>query len=757
MPIKVIRQHDERDCGAACLAMIARHLGLKHPLSKFRELTKTDRRGVNLYGLVHGAEQIGLVAEALSGTREDLFDSLESGQVTLPFVAHIREDGKLHYVVVHDIKRKTLGFADPAQGLRKLSVEDFGAIWTGYVVTFRKTAEFTPGNHIRSAMGRFFPLLRGQYTKLVGVLFISLVISATGIAGAFAFQLVIDKFLTSPRSTSSGDRVRPPIAEGLASLVERIASETSTTSLTAVFASLIVLFVLQAIIQLARGYLILSVSRRIDIRLLLSYFSHIVDLPVSSVSLRRTGEYLSRFSDAAAIRSAISGATISLVLDATMVVGSGIVLYLQSGPLFWVALIIVILYAIVLSVYRKPIEKSSRAAMENNAALQSFLKESVDGVETVKAAGANEQVKTTAEQRFLRYINSVVKAGMISVSQESLSEAIQAIGTVVILWLGFAMATNGVISLGSLITFYALLGYFIQPIKNLVELQPAIQTALVAADRLNDILDLPPEQTLVGGARLDSVNVWKLQAVDFRYGNRELALKRVTLEARRGERIAIVGESGSGKTTLAKLLLRFYEPESGELLADDTPLNSVNLSNLRGSIAYVDQSTFLFADSIANNLRLGNPEVTEEEIRDACTACRADEFISKLPMGYKTALDENGANLSGGQRQRLAIARALLKRPQLLILDEATSNLDTVTEAGVRDTVFDLDDELACIIIAHRLTTVRDCDRIYVMAEGEIVESGKHEELVAKQGRYAELWGKQRLTPSNGEVLAMAE
>ncbi len=212
-----------------------------------------------------------------------------------------------------------------------------------------------------------------------------------------------------------------------------------------------------------------------------------------------------------------------------------------------------------------------------------------------------------------------------------------------------------------------------------------------------------------------------------------------------------MGESGSGKTTLAKPLLRFYEPESGLLLAGDTPLTSVNLAALRNSIAYVDQSTFLFADTIASNLRLGNPEVTEEQIRDACMACRVDEFISKLPMGYEAVLDENGTNLSGGQRQRLAIARALLKRPQLLILDEATSNLDTVTEAGIRDTVFDLDEELACIIVAHRLTTVQDCDRICVMADGEIIESGRHEELVAKRGKYAEVWGRQRLTASDDE------
>lgn len=305
------------------------------------------------------------------------------------------------------------------------------------------------------------------------------------------------------------------------------------------------------------------------------------------------------------------------------------------------------------------------------------------------------------------------------------------------------MALSGQVTVGSVMTFYVLLAYFTEPIKNLVELQPTIQTAFVAADRLNDILDLQSEPLEENQEILPVIDKLEFQNVDFRYGNRELTLENVSFSIHKGDRIAIVGESGSGKTTLAKLLLRFYEPESGNIMMNGEKIENLDLHALRQAIAYVDQNTFLFSDSIKDNLKLGNAKATDEEIEKACTISRADEFIKKLPWGYDTPLDENGMNLSGGQRQRLAIARALLKKPQILILDEATSNLDTITEAGIKSTISQSDKDITYIIIAHRLTTVKDCSCILVMENGKIAESGTHDQLMKKGGLYAKLWNMQ--------------
>lgn len=751
--MKFIKQHDERDCGAACLSMIAAHYGLKHPISKYRELTKTDQNGANLFGLCDAAQKIGFAAEALSGNMDELLNSIEKGEIKFPFIAHIiNEDGMQHFVVVFHIRGGSLIVGDPAKGKVKYRFDTFAAAWTGYIVTFDKSEAFKKGNYTKGGFRKFFSLLRGQYAILASVIVLSLIIAAIGIAGAFVFEIIIDDFYVAAETDICEENceedhehtTQQNPAENESFLDKAIRFLTDNASnFNIFFMALIGLYLLQAAIQFLRGYLMSLLSKRIDIRLLLPYYAHTIGLPISAIATRNTGEYISRFSDASTIRDAVSGATLTLLLDSVMVIACGVILYLENAILFWISLSVIVLYAIIVLCYRKPIAHINREVMENNARVQSYLKESIDGIETVKANQAEETAIQKNSDKFHRLIQSVFKENVISVSQDSICNLVEAVGTALILWVGFGMVIADKVTIGSLITYYALLAYFTEPIKNLISLQPMMQTAIIAAERLNDILDISVEQQTANSQQHLMWEDISISDMDFRYGNHHLTLENITLQIRKGERIAIVGESGCGKTTLAKLLMRFYSPEKGQITVDGNNISTLPLSDIRSNIAYVDQSTFLFSDTINNNLRLGNPAATDEEITAACKQVNADAFIQALPFGYDTYLDENGKNLSGGQRQRLAIARALLRNPKLLILDEATSNLDTITENAIKDTVFQLNKDLTCIIIAHRLNTVKNCDRILVMEHGTITEAGTHDELLRKRGTYYELFSKQ--------------
>ncbi len=711
MLFKIVKQHDTKDCGAACLSMICRHYKLKLPMAKFRELIKVDNTGANIYGLVDGADKLGLKATALQGNADEFIDSLYKKEFSFPVIARVIIDDVLeHYVVVYKITNKYIYVADPGSGKKKYKYDEFFNIWTGHIVTFEKTANFKEANECKGTLTRFVKLVTNQKKLLVAVFFISLLISLIGVLGAFIFQIIIDG-------------IEKQQTDGFLGL-----------TLGQICVGIIILYLFQMIISILRGYFLSVLSKNVDLPLMLNYYNHIADLPIKHLSGRKTGELMSRFNDASSIKDAISSATLSLMLDTLMVVLCVFILYALNPILFFITLFTVIAYAIVVICFLNPIKNINEKLMEENAEVTSYLKESVDGIETIKAFGAENIIKEKMASKFTKFVKKSMKGSIIYTIQDSLSGVVASIGVIVLLWSGTNLVMNNVVSLGTLITFYSLLGYFLDPIQSLIDLQPELQTAVVAADRLNDILDLETESKTTNKLELD--NNIDIKNVSFRYGNRELVLQNIDMTIAQGETVALVGESGSGKTTLAKLIMSFYEPEEGKVLIGGKNIAELNPRSVRENIAYISQDVFLFSDSIKNNLTLGNKNIPMEEIEKACKLSMADEFIKKMPMGYNTLLGENGYDLSGGQKQRLAIARALLKKPKILIMDEATSNLDTVTEKSIKKTIDNLSGSVTCIIIAHRLSTIRNCDKIFVMGNGKIVETGNHNELIKKKGIY---------------------
>ena len=746
--MKTTIQHDQRDCAAACLHMVANHYGFTQSITYYRELTKTDQKGASIYGIIDASKKIGLNGQTMSGSIDELLEEIESKNVVFPFIAHVLTDNNLlHFVVVSKYRNGKFTINDPGKGKYTVSKDDFSAFWTGYIVTFEKTDSFVKKSGSVPGLGRFFKLLITQNRRIALAVFLSIVISVIGITGAFVFRIVIDscpdtsavhtESLTEEHDHDHDHCLEEDInceseSEGIIDSLQEI----NQHGLIIIFTSLIAMYLLCSVIQYIRGKLIITVSKNIDLKLVLPYFYRIIDMPIHSVELRQTGDYLSRFSDATTIRDAISTATLTLFLDALMAIGCGVILFIQNRILFLISLAVIAIYALVVFLYKGRLSMANRNFMEANAMVQSYIKESIDGISTVKATISEVSVKNSFSNKFTKLVNAIVSRSRIGTSLDAVVTAIQSIGVAVILWCGFSFVLNGSLSIGTLVSFYALLSYFIEPVKNLIGLLPSMQSASVAAQRLSDILDSSIENDTSDGQRLEKNINWKVEKVNFRYGNNDLTLKDVSLSVKSGEKVAIIGESGCGKTTLAKLFLRFYNPESGSIYANNISIDKYSLSDLRSKVAYVDQNTFFFSGTIRENLMLGHSEIDEEDVINACKAAGIYDFIKKQPFGLDTIIEENGVNLSGGQKQRLAIARALIKKPQFLILDEATSNLDTVTEAYIKNTISDLGPNTACLIIAHRLSTIKNCDRIYVMKEGYIFESGTHGELIKKRGIY---------------------
>lgn len=722
-----VKQHDITDCGAACLATIAKQNGYKIPISKIREIAGTDKQGTNAFEMVKAAEQLGFSAKAVKGDQKAFFS-----EFPLPCIAHVIVNGNLmHYVVVHKITKKQIIIADPGRGIVKLTPKEFFGKatspgkppeyqWTGVLIFLVKSESFVKGNETKGLFQRFFHLLLPQKNLLLHIFMASLVYTILGIAGAFYYKALMDDILP----------------DGL------------IRTLTTLSVGVIFLNIFKVILDAIRSHLLLYLSQKLDIALLLGYYRHILELPMNFFGSRKVGEIVSRFNDASNVRDAISGATLTIMIDTLMAVGGAIVLYIQNAKMFGIAVILVVLYAAIVLGFRKSYDKWNRNQMEDNAQLTSYLVESLNGMQTVKAFNAERKANYETESRFVKLLKSVFRLSFIGNMQNALKVFVELVGGIVILWVGGVDVIHGSLTMGQLITFQSLLVYFLDPVKNLINLQPQMQTAVVAADRLGEILDLEAEKGESERRKLHPESIAgdiELKNIDFRYGTRKLVLEDVSLTIRKGEKVAFVGESGSGKTTLAKLLLHLYQAESGEILINGNNIEDIRIETLRERIAYIPQETFLFSGSIYENLTLGIDYPVMEDVVDAAKKAQAHGFINEMPLRYETRLEENGANLSGGQRQRLAIARAMLKKPDVLILDEATSNLDAVTERALDDTIREFSKDMTTIFIAHRLSTIKNCDRIYIMDKGRIIESGTHEELKKLGGKYAGLVRHQSL------------
>jgi ABC-type bacteriocin transporter len=660
--------------------------------------------------MIKGLDYLGFDSKAVK-----VEDKKIDNSVSFPIIAHIQSRNNfLHYVVVHDVSNKRIIISDPESGIKKLSHKEFSEIWTGILLLIEPKKDFQKRNEKDNSLSRFFYVLKNQKSLLFNIFLASILYTVLGIVTSFSSKFLIDYIL----------------------------KDKLMTTLTVMVVGMVILEIIQMLLSIFRGYLLIFLGQRIDIAILLGYYNHVIKLPMNFFSTRKTGEITSRFSDADNINDAVAETVLTLMLDVITAVTGGIIVYIQNQYLFFVSIVILLLYVVIVFSFKEILKKINNDVLENNSQLTSFIIQSINGIETIKAYNLEKNIQDETEFKYLKVIKSSFKRSKIYNLLTFLSGVVELIGNTLIMWVGAIQVINGKLTLGEMMVFNTLLGYFTNPVKNLISLQPTIQTATVSADRLGEIIDLDIEQSDEKMIPQNLKGDIEIKSLNFRYGTRELILKNINMEIKQGEKIALVGESGSGKTTLAKLILKFYDFEKGDININDFNLKDIDNTFLRNKISYISQDMFLFNKTIKENLMLSD-EIEIDDVIELSKKVNAYEFINELPQRFDYMIEENGTNLSTGQKQRLSILRALLKKPDILIMDEATSNLDSITESAIQKTLNNPEFNMTTIIIAHRLSTIRLCDRIYVLDKGEIIEAGTHEELIELKNKYYTLWKEQ--------------
>ena len=709
-----VPQIDARDCGVAALASIATFYGSDFSLAHLRELAKTNKEGTTALGIVKAADEMGFETRPVQADKT-LFDMSD---VPYPFIVHVNKEGKLqHYYVVYQTKKDYLiiGDPDPSVKITKMSKERFFSEWTGVAIFLAPKPSYQPHKDKKNGLLSFLPLIFKQKSLITYIVLSSLLVTIINIGGSYYLQGILDEYIPNQMKSTLG----------------------------IISIGLIITYILQQAMSFSRDYLLTVLSQRLSIDVILAYIRHIFELPMSFFATRRTGEIISRFTDANSIIDALASTILSLFLDVSILILVGSVLLAQNPNLFLLSLISIPIYIFIIFSFMKPFEKMNHDVMQSNSMVSSAIIEDINGIETIKSLTSEENRYQNIDSEFVDYLEKSFKLTKYSILQTNLKQGTKLVLNIFILWLGAQLVMSSKISIGQLITFNTLLSYFTTPMENIINLQTKLQSAKVANNRLNEVYLVESEfqvqenpvhsNFLMGDIEFDDLS--------YKYGFGRDTLTDINLTIKEGDKVSLVGVSGSGKTTLAKMIVNFFDPYKGQITINHQDIKNIDKKILRRHINYLPQQAYIFNGSILENLTLGgNNMISQEDILKACELAEIRQDIERMPMGYQTQLSD-GAGLSGGQKQRIALARALLTKSPVLILDEATSALDVLTEKKVIDNLMSLTDK-TILFVAHRLSIAERTNRVIVLDQGKIIEVGSHQELIQAQGFYHHLFNK---------------
>ncbi|MBF0308391.1 MAG: type I secretion system permease/ATPase [Magnetococcales bacterium] len=696
------------DSGLACLVMLARFHGVAADAEQLAHHLAMKGRFFATPDILLAAKHIGLKAKAVKVAVERL------GRTPLPAVAvsssSVEGSG---YFILAKVEGERVLIHSPLIGrVESLSLAEFQSRWAGELILFTSRASMA-GELAKFDFTWFIPAIVKYRRLLAEVFLVSFVLQFFALITPLFFQVVMDKVLV----------------------------HRGFTTLDVIAVGLIVVILFYVSLQSLRSYIFSHTTSRIDVELGARLFRHLLHLPISYFQARRVGDSVARVRELENIRSFLTGNAITLILDLLFSVVFIGVMTLYSGKLTIIVVMSLPCYIILSVLFTPALRARLQEKFNRGAENQAFLVETISGIDTLKSMAVEPHWMRTWDNQLAAYVSSSFRTTLLGTLANNGVTLISKLVTVATMYLGALLVIENQLTVGQLIAFNMLAGQVAQPVMRLAQLWTDFQQTGISVQRLGDILNTRTEVAGNKGALPPLEGRITLENVVFRYrADGPEALKGVSLEIAPGEVVGLVGRSGSGKSTLTRLIQRLYVPERGRVLLDGMDLSLADTTSLRRQIGVVLQENVLFNRSIRDNISLTEPGAPLESVIQAARLAGAHEFIVELPEGYDTMVGEHGSTLSGGQRQRIAIARALMTRPRILIFDEATSALDYESERIIRNNMKAICRGRTVIIIAHRLSAVRDADRIVVLDRGEIAEHGNHSELMQREaGHYARL------------------
>ncbi len=707
-----IQQYDTTDCGAACLASVARYYRLRLPLWDIRRQAGTSKGGTSAYGLIKAAEALGFDAKGVQIELSDL------AELPLPAIAHLQlPGGTHHFVVIYKVGKRKIKVMDPAYGrMQQLTLEDFNSRWTGVAILLIPSADFEAGNKTVSNFRRFWNVVKPHRAVFIQSGVGALVFSVLGLSTAFYIQKLTDFVLVGHN-------------QNLLQLMGVV---------------MLFIFVVQLLIGVLQSWFVLRVSQNIDTTLISGYFRHLIRLPQKFYDSMRIGELISRVNDAVKIRNFINQVAVEAVVDSLIIIIAFLVMMVFSKQLALLAYSVIPVYLLLFAITNSINRRLERTKMEETAELEIQLVESLRAVKTIKQMGAEDHFADGVDNRLIRVLEKVYSSGKLDIFSTSGMQFINRILTVAILWAGAGLVIDTELSAGELMSFFAISAYFTGPVARLAAINKSVHGALIAMDRLFELLELKHEREERPAMPIAHEDVGDIvfSKVQFSYTLEQELFNDFDLCVKANSIAVLLGDSGSGKSTIGALIQGLYPVSHGKITIGGHDVAQLNLSDLRKVVGIVPQNIELFAGNVIENIALGDPTPDLKRLHQIIQQLGLEDTIDQLPEGLYTWLGENAAQLSGGQRQRLAIARMLYLNPQIYIFDEATSFLDDRSEAIVKNLILELKQAGKTIImVAHRMSVIDIADEVFVFGKGEVIQSGSVKELKAdRKGRFYEMW-----------------